>query len=301
MTILNFGSLNLDYVYKVDSIVRPGETVTAKSAEVFFGGKGLNQSIALSRAGHKHVLHAGAVGEDGLGLKRLLEENKVNTQFVQTLATQTGSALIQVEDSGQNSIVVAGGANQQLTTAFIDTVLNTFDKGDLLLLQNEVNHLADIIEIASNKELFIILNPSPANETLLKTDLSHISLFILNEHEGHALTKQTEPEKIIASMRQQYPTAKIVLTLGSQGSIYADQSNFIFQEAVKTVPVDTTAAGDTFTGFFLAAYAQDKKMSECLKIASVAASLAIQKDGASSSIPTWDEVKKKIIEKGSYG
>ena len=294
MTILNFGSLNLDYVYKVDSIVRPGETVTAKSAEIFFGGKGLNQSIALSRAGNEHVYHAGAIGENGLGLKRLLEENNVNTQFVQTLATQTGSALIQVEDSGQNSIVVAGGANQQLTTDFIDTVLSTFEKGDLLLLQNEVNHLAYIIEAANKKELFIILNPSPVNETLLQSDLSHVSLFILNEHEGHALTQQTKPEKIIAAMRQQYPAAKIVLTLGSQGAIYADQSSFIFQEAVKTVPVDTTAAGDTFTGFFLTAYAQEKERSECLKIASVAASLAIQKDGASSSIPTWDEVKKNL-------
>lgn len=170
MKVLNFGSLNIDLVFSVDHILVPGETTSSFTLNMYPGGKGLNQSIALSRAGAV-VYHAGMIGEDGKMLLDLLEKDGVNCNYVCITNEKTGTAFIQVEHSGQNSIVLYGGANRKITKEYVDRVLNNFGKGDIILLQNEINCLDYIIEKSFEKKMTIVFNPSPIDNDLFQYDL----------------------------------------------------------------------------------------------------------------------------------
>ena len=161
MKVLNFGSLNIDFVYRVRDFVRPGETISAASFARFPGGKGLNQSIALARAGAR-VLHAGAVGTDGGFLVDLLRENGVDCSLVAVIDdTPTGHAVIQVADSGENSIVLYPGANHRIADELIDRALALTAPGDILLLQNEISAMPEIMRRAAERNLRIFFNPAP--------------------------------------------------------------------------------------------------------------------------------------------
>jgi ribokinase len=183
MKVLNYGSLNYDYVYSVTHIVAPGETITSSSMQMFCGGKGLNQSVALARAGAA-VYHAGMVGSDGSALIEACEDNGVNTQYIRKVAQRSGNAIIQVSGKGQNSIVLFAGANRQNTKEFVDETLSAMNAGDVILLQNEINLVDYIIERAYEKKLYIVLNPSPFDEAIKQCDLTRVSLFLLNEVEA---------------------------------------------------------------------------------------------------------------------
>lgn len=150
MQILNFGSLNIDYTYSLTHIVRPKETISSQKLEVFPGGKGLNQSVALARAGSE-VYHAGCIGEDGKFLEELCRENGVRTEYIKTGSERTGNAIIQVADNGENSIILFPGSNRCLTPADVDEVLEHFGEGDILLLQNEINQLSYLIQRGAEK------------------------------------------------------------------------------------------------------------------------------------------------------
>lgn len=297
MRILNFGSLNIDFVYQVDSIVRPGETIASLALEKFGGGKGLNQSIALARAGAQ-VYHAGLVGEDGEFLRELLRQSGVDTRFVETCDGPSGQAIIQVEKSGQNSIVLYGGANRRLTLDFIDRVLAVFGPEDLLVLQNEVNLLSELIDRAHARGIPIALNPSPMNGELLACDLSKITYFIVNEIEGYELTGKTGREEILDEFARRFPGARVVLTLGKDGAVYRD-GDLTCSHGIYRVPVvDTTAAGDTFLGYFLA-HIGSHGPKEALRRASLASALAVSVMGAANSIPLLADVLSADLQPAS--
>ncbi|MBR2062431.1 MAG: ribokinase, partial [Anaerotignum sp.] len=249
MKVLNIGSLNLDYVYQVDHIVQPGETEASFDMNIFLGGKGINQSMALAKAGVK-VYHGGMIGEDGQPFLDACKEYGVNADYIKMIEGKTGHAIIQLDKDAQNSILLYGGANQKLTEDFVDEVLSHFEKGDILLLQNEVNLLPYIVEQAYAKGMQVALNPSPFNEKLREVDLKKISIFLLNEVEGGQITGMTDPDDVLAKMRELFPHAKIVLTLGKDGAKYAEGDVTYYQPVFEVQAVDTTAAGDTFTGYF---------------------------------------------------
>lgn len=295
MRLVNFGSLNYDYVYLVDHIVLPGETISSTELSVFCGGKGLNQSIALSQAGAQ-VYHAGLIGDDGDLLLETCRNHGVNTKYIRKSSVRSGNAIIQLAKSGQNSIVLFGGANRQNSEAFIDEVLSDFEEGDYILLQNEMNLLDYLIEKAYAQKLQIVLNPSPYNESIEKCDLEKVSIFLLNEVEGMQITGEKEAEKILPAMQQKYPRARIVLTLGKLGVMYSDSEKTVSHGIYDVKVVDTTAAGDTFTGYFLASVIAGKTVEESLRLASIASSLAVSQKGAVDSIPPLPEVlSSKII------
>lgn len=300
MKILNFGSLNLDFVYSVEHLVCPGETLASSGLAINCGGKGLNQSIALSRAGLE-VYHAGSIGEDGKPLLDLLLENHVDTRYVRLSRERTGNAVIQVDSSGQNSILLYGGANHDIGRDTADSVLSHFDSGDYILLQNEISSLDYIMERAWHKGMKIILNPSPANASLNLLPLQYVSIFLLNEIEGEFLTGQKESEDMAANLLSRYPDSAVVLTLGEKGALYQDASQAC-RHAAYPVPVkDTTAAGDTFTGFFLASFLQGTCAHEALKLASMASSIAVSRPGAANSIPLSGEVRARLAQSGQPG
>jgi len=289
LRILNFGSLNLDLVYTVDHIAQPGETISSYGMQIYCGGKGLNQSIALARAGSA-AHHAGMIGSDGDILLTALLENGVNAEHVRVVDESTGNAMIQVSKTGQNSIVLFGGANQKNETAFIDEVLSQFEPGDMLLMQNEVNLADYLIAQGAAKGMRIVLNPSPYNEIIGACDLSKISLFLINEVEGEQMTGRREPDEILSALSEQYPASEVVLTLGSQGTYYM-RGEAIYRHPAYDVPVvDTTGAGDTFTGYFLTALSEAKPPHEALQLASLAAALTVSRPGAAASIPWRSEV-----------
>ena len=290
MKVLNFGSLNLDYTYQVSHISRPGETILAKDVSMNLGGKGFNQSVALSRAGLA-CYHAGLVGEEGLEFYDACETFGIKTDYIKTVTGRCGHTVIQVDEDGQNCILLFGGANQKNSKEYVDEVLKNFDTGDIIVLQNEINELPYIIDQAFAKGMTIVLNPSPFDERLDACDLGKVSIFIFNETEGQQMTGMTTPATIVAAMAASYSNAKIVLTLGEGGSIYHHGDEELYQAAFKVAAVDTTAAGDTFTGYFIAGLVKKIPMREVLINASKAAALAVTKAGAAVSIPFMSEVE----------
>ena len=289
MKVLNIGSMNLDLVYSVDHIVQPGETEASFALDTFLGGKGLNQSMALAKAGVE-IYQGGMIGEDGQVFLDACAEYGVKADYIRTVPGKSGHAVIQRDKNAQNCILLYGGANQMLTEAYVDEVLSSFAAGDILLLQNEVNQMPYIVEKAYEKGMQIALNPSPFNEKLEAVDMAKISIFLMNEVEGHQITGLTDPDEIIAEMLRRFPKARIVLTLGKDGAVYADADQKHFQPIFKVQAVDTTAAGDTFTGYFLAGLLDGMPVPEILKMSAKASSIAVTRAGAVPSIPYREEV-----------
>ena len=296
MKVLNFGSLNIDMVYSVDHVVRPGETTASAELRYFCGGKGLNQSVALARAGAE-VSHAGCVGADGGRLISLLRDNGVDTSLVTKSESPSGHAIIQVDRDGQNSILLFGGANMEITPEQIENAVGNFSAGGRLFLQNEINGISEIIGAAHERGLEIVFNPSPFGAEILSYPLENIDWFVVNETEAEELTGETEPEKILGAFSQKFPRASVLLTLGADGAFCRTKDGTFYCKIFSVPVVDTTAAGDTFLGFFFAML--DRFGAErALKIASAASAVAVSRPGASASIPTLDEVKKFLEERG---
>ncbi|OQB24573.1 MAG: Ribokinase [Firmicutes bacterium ADurb.Bin182] len=289
MKILNFGSLNIDFVYYVERFLRPGETAASKNMEVFAGGKGLNQSVALSRA-KVLVFHAGALGFDGAMLKNFLNENGVDTSLLKESGKRSGHAIIQVDPSGQNCILLYGGANMDMDIDYINSVLAGFGEGDIILLQNEINLLPDIMGRAHERGMRIFLNPSPMNSQVFALPLEYVDCFILNEVEAEDICGAGDEDRLLDQLHKRFPSAEIVLTLGEKGAVCMREGK-VYRQAAYSVPVtDTTAAGDTFTGYYIAAVSEGAGCVEALQRASAAAALSVSRKGAAQSIPYLDEV-----------
>ena len=291
MKILNFGSLNIDYVYQVDHIVKPGETVSSHKMQIFPGGKGLNQSIALAHAGAE-VWHAGCVGaKDGAFLVELLRENGVDVRNICETDYPTGNAIIQVDRSGQNSIIIFSGANGALQKEHIDAVLEKASPDDILLLQNEVSNIAYLIEKGLSLGLRVAFNPSPFKPYILRLPLERLSYLFVNMIEAAEITgsQEDDPEKLMDILEKNFPKTAVILTRGSQGADFLFKRLRIHQDIYPADVIDTTAAGDTFTGFFLSAIANGREPSIALRIASKASSITVSRMGASTSIPYLKE------------
>jgi ribokinase len=297
MKALCFGSLNIDYTYKVDHFLVKGETLSSESLNEFCGGKGLNQSVALSRAGAE-TFHAGAIGEDGKFLLEQLKEAGVDTGLVKILdGVRSGHTIIQNDKTGDNCILLYGGANRSITKDIADEVISNFEKGDYILLQNEISELKYIMEKAHERGLKIVLNPSPMDSLIEDLPLDYVDIFMLNELEAGQLLgwdrdKDFDGFNMAKALLNKFEGAAIVLTLGSEGAIYVDENQEIFQPAFKVQAVDTTAAGDTFTGFFIGGQIRGLSVKKSLEEAAKASAIAVTRPGASPSIPTLSEVEQ---------
>lgn len=290
MKIYNLGSLNIDYVYNVDHFVRAGETLSSDNMTVFPGGKGLNQSVALSKAGGQ-VLHGAVIGENGGLLLNALQDAGVETTRIQQSKESCGHAIIQVDKNGQNCILLFAGANHSLTRRYIEEFLQDAQKDDILLLQNETNGLEIAFEVAHQKQMQIAFNPSPYHEDIKKLPLSYVSWWFCNEIEGAALFGSDSPEEIAKNFLQLYPKSNLILTLGKEGSMFINAECCIEQPIYPVKAVDTTAAGDTFTGYFLAALTREFPIASAMELAAKASSVTVSRLGASSSIPYLKEIK----------
>ncbi len=330
MKIVNFGSLNVDYVYRVPHVIVKGETLASTSRNIFSGGKGLNQSVALSRAGLP-VYHAGCIGQGGEILLDVLKDSGVNTDFVRNLPdVPVGHTIIQNTDDGDNCIILFGGANQAVSEEQVDETLSHFEEGDWIVLQNEISCLKYIMEKAHERGMKIVLNPSPMNDKISGLPLEYVDYFFVNEIEAGQIigksadekqVKKEDPEnqnagittenqntgiiganqnaditaenteKLVTGLKKTFPNAHVILTLGSAGSVFIYQQEVLYQQIYKVKAVDTTAAGDTFTGYFLAAVIGGKTPTQALRLASRASSITVSRPGAAPSIPYLQEVE----------
>ncbi len=293
--VLNFGSLNIDHVYHVDHVVRPGETLAGKGYEVFAGGKGANQSAALALAG-AHVRHCGRVGEDGVWLRDGLGELGVDVSGIVIDPTcHTGHAVIQVETTGgENAIFLYPGTNQQISDAQIETAFSGNISSRILLLQNEISSSPSIIHQAKSKNLQVCLNPAPFSAEVLQWPLDLVDLLIVNQTEAAGLAvlpATAPPHDLLDTLCRHWPQAEILLTLGEAGALLQGHGGRTQVAAVQPGPVlDTTAAGDTFIGYFLAAFLEGFSPEDCLRRATVAAGICVTRHGARASIPRLEEV-----------
>jgi ribokinase len=313
MSIICLGSINIDDVYTVSHIAKEGETITSTVFRQYPGGKGANQSVAIAKAGGK-VFHVGAVGKDGVWLKELMHSHGVQVDKIFESAGSTGKAIIQVSEKGENAIVLYPGANYGITN--VEDTISRISDAKWLLCQGELMTKTTIeaIKYAKGKGLAICLNPAPLSPTLAADlDLSMIDLLVANEIEFEGFITQIgvlmagDYETDITNLMKTLPDLTVcVLTLGSIGGIVGFRSSGTIQilsfNGVKVKAIDTTGAGDTFVGYFLANLVLNyelkvlnkENLSQLLNLANTAAALSCTKSAAMNSIPDKLEVLKYI-------
>jgi ribokinase len=291
--VYNLGSLNIDRVLRVERIARPGETVAARCVALFAGGKGANQSVALRRAGAQ-VVHIGRVGHDGRWLIDKLADDGIDTRFVTVSSGLTGQAIIQVDDAGENSIVLSGGANLELACEDVERALQEAPAGSWLLVQNETSAVEEAMRLAHARRMRVALNPAPFDQRAREYSLDLVHLICVNETEGAALTGESSAERVVSGLRKRLPQAEVLLTLGAAGAWYSGPlGEWRSCSAPVHEVVDTTAAGDTFLGYFLAARAATVQPDVCLERACRAATWCCTRAGAMDSIPFGRELDAK--------
>lgn len=292
----NLGSINLDHIYRVPHLVHSGETLASRSYHVGLGGKGANQSLAMALAGGQ-VCHWGRLGRQDAWARDRLARAGVDVSHVELVDEPSGHAIIQVDDQGENAIVLHPGANHGFTRRHRDALCQTAQADDWLLVQNECNGLLELLERAHQQGLAIAFNPAPMTDAVLALPLETCRLLFVNRGEAAWLTglpESSDAQALLQGLHQRLPNTATVLTLGSAGAWYQAGDERHFQPALPVQPVDTTGAGDTFIGYFMAALQEQRSVPDCLSLAAHAAAIGVQRPGTADSIPSRDEVERFI-------
>lgn len=288
--IINAGSINIDHVYRVKALPEPGETIASTDYQRHLGGKGINQSIAIARSGAE-VVHAGAVGQDGDWALEQIASFGVATTHIAQLSCATGHAIITVDDEGENQIIIEGGANRKLTSTLIEAALTaaTPDR-DWVLLQNETNMTTEIVALAKAAKLKVAYAAAPFIAETTLALLPDIDLLAVNEGEAAALGAELGVDPMAI------PVPQLLITKGAKGSVFIANGKYHEQSAFKVIPVDTTGAGDTFLGAFLAHFTKDGDVSAALRFAAAASAIQVTRKGAAPAIPHSQVVLQFMIK-----
>ena len=296
MTVFNYGSINIDHIYRVHDFIRPGETLASDNYRLMLGGKGANQSIALVQA-DVPVQHIGRICDLDEWICKKLQDYGIGAYCLQLVDEPTGHAIIQVNDAGENAILLYGGANQTNALNNIAEYISNGESSDWFLTQNECNLTAEALTLAKQQGMTVAFNPAPMTAEVRDMPLACVDYLIVNELEAEDLLNDKtitaeQPGKLLVELNKRYPDLKIVLTLGDKGVMYKDseQTHVIAAEEVDVV--DTTAAGDTFIGFFIQQCIAGEPIKTDLEMASKASAITVQTLGASESIPTLETVLK---------
>lgn len=290
MTIFNFGSINIDHVHGVERIARPGETVAARSYVRGLGGKGCNQSVAAAAAGAR-VVHIGAVGEDGGWTVDRLAAAGVDVSGIARLDEATGHAMIEVDAAGENVIVIWGGANRALTLGHVVAGLSDAEAGDWLLLQNETSLAREAVEYAAARELRVCYSAAPFSAEATAAVIDSCDLVAVNAHEAALLAGH------FGCAVEALPVKALLVTDGANGATWRGPDGEVFVPSFEVRVVDTTGAGDTFLGYFLAGLDTGAPPSDALTRAAAAAALQVGRPGAADAIPSGEEVDRFLRDR----
>lgn len=285
MTIWNLGSINADIVYSVPHIPVPGETLASTKREQFLGGKGANMSVAAARAAAQ-VRHIGAVGKDGKELVQRLMEYGVDTRNISVIDTETAQAIIMVDTHGENAIVLHPGANHEIPQAVLQSALSEAETGDWLVMQNETNLQRTAAEMGKKLGLKVAYAAAPFSAERVQAVLPYLDFLILNAVEAAQLEEETglTPDKL--------PVTDVIVTLGADGADWYGRSAKEHFDSIKVTPVDTTGAGDTFTGYVLACLDRGLPMGQAIHTATKAGALMVTRHGTADVIPDLLEVQE---------
>ena len=290
MKVLCFGSLNIDMTFAVPHFVRAGETLSSLSMTKAAGGKGANQAAALAKAGCETYM-AGKTGRDASFIIDALNDYHADCSNIIVTDNPSGQAIIQLSADNQNAIILLPGENRNIQEDDVDNVLSSFDKGDWIVLQNEINLVDCIMKKAKRKGMHICFNPAPFDDNVRGFPLSIADLLVVNEIEGAGLAAMEGPfEQVIKQLSSLYPGQEIIMTVGSRGAYYCGHAGMIYQSIIDYPVVDTTAAGDTFIGYYLASIIRGYSVKKALYYATKASGLAVSRKGAMPSIPDREEV-----------
>ena len=286
MAIWNLGSVNIDHVYRLPHLPEPGETLAAESYAVGLGGKGANQSVAAARGG-AFVQHLGAIGRDGLWTLDRLRSFGVGCDAVAVGETPTGHAIISVDARAENVIVLFPGANRDFDFAAVAKALEHAAPGDTLMLQNETAYQIEAAQLAQARGLRVVYSAAPFDATAVRAVLPYVTTLALNAVEAEQLTTA------LGVTLEALPVAEVLVTRGAEGADWYDLAagTRLFQPSFPVKPVDTTAAGDTFAGYFVAARDSGASPQEALRLAAAAAAVKVTRAGAAEAIPVRVEVE----------
>lgn len=290
MAIWNLGSINIDHVYRLPHLPQPGETLAAREHVLGLGGKGANQSVAAARAGAQ-VVHLGAVGASDTWVVERMAGYGVDMSRVARLpGTATGHALILVEQSSENAIVIYAGANRALEIETVASGLAGIGPRDTLLLQNETNLQREVAALARSAGARVIASAAPFEVASVEAVAPEVSILALNEGEATAL--------IAAHPRP--PVPALLVTLGADGAEYRDlrSGEVLRQPAFAVDPVDTTGAGDCFAGSFAAALDRGEPLGAAMRYAAASAAIQVTRPGAGDAMPDRAEVEAFLAERG---
>jgi len=271
------------------------DTKKIKFPKNILGGKGANQSIALAQAG-ADVCHVGSIHENDAAFKQALIKKGVDCRGVKCSETPSGHAIIQVTPSGENAIVLFGGANQTITAKTVMQALDGTKPSDWVLTQNETSSIDQVLRQAKEKQLKVAFNPAPMSESVKSLPLECIDLLIVNETEAAALTEKDSLDDIVAVFKEQWSECEVIITLGKAGVMMLKNNDCIKVDAFLVDAVDTTAAGDTFIGYFLSAYSNHTDAKRALIRGCAASAIAVTREGAAQSIPTQKEVDRFLAK-----
>jgi len=291
MTIFNLGSINADHIYNVEHLPRPGETLAARSFITGLGGKGINQSVAAASAG-SDVVHIGAVGPDGGWAIDQITGYGIEPRFISKIDTPTGHAIVNVDENGENAIVIFSGANNFQNIDHIKAALRAAVSGDILLLQNETNLQAEAAQIAHDRGLRVVYSAAPFSVSAVKMVLNNITILMMNKVESEQLCAGLEND--LANL----PVSEIIVTKGSDGAdwLRSDSGETAHAKSFPVTAVDTTAAGDTFAGYFAAGIDQGLSVQEAMTLGSAAAAIKVTRKGTADAIPLRAEVDDFLKE-----
>lgn len=284
MTIWNLGGINADHIYAVPHIPAPGETLDGSDHQLFLGGKGANMSVAAARAG-THVRHIGAVGHDGKWTIERLMEYGVDTRSIATVDAATAHAIIFVAEDGENAIMVCPGSNRCIPHDHLKQSLTQAETGDWFVCQNEVNLQEDAIKLASEMGLKVAYAAAPFDADVTKPLLPYLDFLILNEVEAEQLKQAT------GQGPADLPVKDVIVTLGAKGATWFGENGTTDIAPHPVDAIDTTGAGDTFTGYVLAGLDRGQPMEQALKTATKAAALMVTRRGTADVIPDLSEVQ----------
>lgn len=282
--IWNLGSINIDNFYEVPHLPGPGETLAARSFGFGLGGKGANMSVAAAR-GAARVSHIGAVGAEGRWTRERLMEYGVDIRHIAEVQTPTGHANIVVDDQGENNIVLFQGANVELTEAIIGQALTEASPGDYLLMQNETNGQEYAAATAQSLGLRVVYAAAPFEADKIARLLGRIDLLVLNEVEA------TQLELATGKTPQALGVRDVVITLGDKGCRWVSNTGNLQYDAYAAEAVDTTGAGDTFTGYLVAGLDRGLTMEGAIDLALKAGTLMVMRRGTADVIPDLKEIQ----------